>query len=68
MATSVEAGFPTPLLQVRKIESSTRFFERLGFAAVGADALSGRAPMLLRAVEPVDPAAQAVLSEGSANS
>lgn len=68
---SVKVGYSTPLLHVAEIESSIRFYELLGFTTVDTDRgkplgwarlhCEGGAVMFLRAEEPVDPSAQAVL-------
>ena len=68
---SVKAGYSTPLLHVAEVERSLRFYELLGFATVDTDRCKpigfarmhceGGAVMFLRAEEPVDPSAQAVL-------
>lgn len=68
---SVRAGYSTPLLHVAEIERSIRFYELLGFETVDTDReeplgwarlhCEGGAIMLLRASEPLDPAAQTVL-------
>lgn len=68
---SIQAAYSTPLLHVAEIERSLRFYELLGFATVDTDGAKplgwarmhceGGAVMFLRAEEPVDPSAQAVL-------
>ena len=68
---SPKAGYSTPLLHVAEIERSIRFYELLGFATVDTDRAKplgwarmhceGGAVMFLRAEEPVDPSARAVL-------
>lgn len=70
-AAPVKAGFSTPLLHVASIERSIDFYRELGFEVVDTDRCDpigwarlhceGGAIMLLRAEEPVDPCAQAVL-------
>src|SRR5437660_5171566 len=68
---SVNVGYSTPLLHVADIERSIRFYELLGFATLDTDRgkplgwarmhCEGGAVMFLRAEEPVDASAQAVL-------
>jgi glyoxalase/bleomycin resistance protein/dioxygenase superfamily protein len=68
---SVKAGYSTPLLHVREIERSIRFYELLGFITVDTDRgkplgwarlhCEGGAVMFARAEEPVNPSVQAVL-------
>jgi hypothetical protein len=68
---SVKVGYSTPLLHVAEIERSIRFYELLGFATVDTDRgeplgwarlhCEGGTVMFLRAEEPVDASAQAVL-------
>jgi hypothetical protein len=68
---SAKVGTSTPLLHVAEIERSIRFYELLGFTTVDTDRCKplgwarmhceGGAVMFLRADEPVDPSAQAVL-------
>lgn len=68
---SVKAGYSTPLLHVAEIERSIRFYELFGFATVDTDRAKplgwarlhceGGAVMFLRAEEPVNAPAQAVL-------
>ncbi len=68
---SVKAGYSTPMLHAADIERSIRFYELLGFSTIDTDRCTplgwarlhceGGAVMFLRAEEPVDPAAQAVL-------
>ena len=68
---SVKAGYSTPMLHVAEIERSIRFYELLGFATVDTDRgkplgwarlhCDGGAVMFLRAEEPVDGSAQAVM-------
>lgn len=65
------AEYSTPLLHVESVERSITFYERLGFETVDNDRCTplgwarlhcqGGAIMLLRAEEPVDQTAQAVL-------
>lgn len=71
MATPVKAGYSTPMLHVAEIERSIRFYELLGFTTVDTDRCTpigwarlhceGGAVMFLRAEEPLDPRALAVL-------
>jgi hypothetical protein len=68
---SAKVGYSTPILHVAEIERSIRFYELLGFVTVDTDRgkplgwarlhCEGGAVMFLRADEPVDPSAQAVL-------
>ena len=68
---SARVGYSTPVLHVAEIERSMRFYELLGFVTVDTDRgkplgwarlhCEGGAVMFLRADEPVDPSAQAVL-------
>ena len=68
---SAKAGYSTPMLHVVEIERSIRFYELLGFTTVDTDRAKplgwarlhceGGAVMFLRAEEPVDGSAQAVL-------
>jgi hypothetical protein len=68
----VKAGYSTPLLHVVEIERSIRFYELLGFATIDTDRCvpigwarlhceDGSAVMFLRAEEPLDFSAQAVM-------
>jgi Glyoxalase/Bleomycin resistance protein/Dioxygenase superfamily len=68
---SAKVGYSTPLLHVAEIEKSIRFYELLGFATVDTDRAKplgwarmqceGGAVMFLRAEDPVDAPAQAVM-------
>ena len=68
---SVKAGYSTPMLHVAEIERSIRFYELLGFATVDTDRgkplgwarlhCEGGAVMFLRAEEPLDASAHAVM-------
>ena len=68
---SVKVGYSTPMLHVAEIERSIRFYELLGFATVDTDRgkplgwarlhCEGGAVMFLRAEEPVDGSAQALM-------
>jgi Glyoxalase/Bleomycin resistance protein/Dioxygenase superfamily len=68
---SAKVGYSTPLLHVAEIERSICFYELLGFATVDTDRArplgwarlhcEGGAVMFVRAEEPVDASAQAVL-------
>ncbi len=68
---NAKVGYSTPLLHVAEIERSIRFYELLGFATIDTDRAkplgwarlhcAGGAVMFLRAEEPVDASAQAVL-------
>ena len=68
---SAKVGYSTPLLHVAEIEKSIRFYELLGFATVDTDRATplgwarmhceGGAVMFLRAEEPVNPYAPAVM-------
>jgi predicted enzyme related to lactoylglutathione lyase len=69
---SVKAGYSTPLLPVADIERSIRFYELLGFTAIDTDRCDplgwarlhcedGSAVMFVRAEEPLDASAQAVM-------
>src|SRR5437016_1223826 len=68
---SVKAGYSTPMLHVAEIERSIRFYELLGFATIDTDRgkplgwarlhCEGGAVMFVKAEEPVDAGAQAVL-------
>jgi hypothetical protein len=68
---NVKVGYSTPLLHVAEIERSIRFYELLGFVTIDTNGgkplgwarlhCEGGALMFLRADEPVDPRAQAVL-------
>lgn len=70
-AGTVRAGYSTPLLHVRSIERSLRFYEPLGFAVVDTDRgtplgwarlhCAGGAIMLLRADEPLAEEGRGVL-------
>jgi hypothetical protein len=68
---TAKVGYSTPRLHVAEIERSIRFYELLGFAPVDTDRCKplgwarlhceGGAVMFLRADEPVDASAQAVM-------
>ena len=68
---AVKAGWATPMFWVADIERSIRYYELLGFEVIDTDRCEplgwarihceGGAVMFLRAEEPVDPEAQAVM-------
>ncbi len=68
---TAKAGYSTPMLHVAEIEKSIQFYELLGFTTIDTDRCEplgwarmhceGGAVMFLRAEEPVDGSAQAVM-------
>jgi catechol 2,3-dioxygenase-like lactoylglutathione lyase family enzyme len=68
---SAKAGYATPMFHVAEIEESIAFYERLGFETIDTDRCTplgwarlhceGGAVMFLRAEEPVNASAQAVM-------
>ena len=66
-----KAGYSTPLLHVRSLETSISFYQRLGFEVLDTDRCTpfgwarlhceGGAIMLLRAEKQIDPRVQGVL-------
>ncbi len=68
---TAKAGYSTPMLHVAEIENSIQFYELLGFTTIDTDRCEplgwarmhceGGAVMFLKAEEPVDGSAQAVM-------